>query len=116
MAKAHKVVVYCLIDEFSCFYLKWMKSKPPQKAGHWQNVRNSPRLRTEIGYAFESFCHQHIDKLEEVFGISSVQSEVASWTYIAKNDHDLTGPHFGLLIDRNDGCINVCVMQFTDDA
>jgi hypothetical protein len=37
-------------------------------------------------------------------------------TYIAKNDHDLPGPHFGLLIDRNDGCINVCVMQFTDDA
>ncbi len=76
--KARKAVVYRLIDEFSYFYLKWMKGKSTQKAGHWLTVRNFPKWRAWSGYAFEGLCHRHVNKLEEALGISGVHTKIAS--------------------------------------
>lgn len=64
------------------------------------------------GLAFERVCLQHISQIKAL-GISGVLSNVYSWRTEADEDKGIDKTQIDLLIDRNDGVINLCEMKFS---
>jgi AAA+ ATPase superfamily predicted ATPase len=102
--------LYRLSDEYSLFYIRFIHK---QKSINWQLLAQSQKWKSWSGYAFENTCFKHILQLKKALGISNVYSEIASYTQKAiVNDSD--GIQIDLLIDRNDGIINMCEAKFYD--
>ena len=59
---------------------------------------------TWAGLAFERLCLQHVDGIKRALGISGVLTNVHSW----RNGN----AQIDLLLDRNDGIINICEMKY----
>ena len=70
--------------------------------------------RAWSGFAFERVCLQHIAQIKEALGISGVLSNVYSWRTEADEDKGIDKTQIDLLIDRNDGVINLCEMKFSE--
>ncbi|RYD77642.1 MAG: ATP-binding protein, partial [Sphingobacteriales bacterium] len=107
--KVKKETVYRLTDEYSLFYLRFIKNK---KNINWQQLAALPTYKTWSGYAFENICLKHILKLKEALGITSVYTEVSGIFY--KGGPKEKGAQIDLLIDRQDSVINICEAKFYD--
>jgi hypothetical protein len=99
--------IYRLTDQYSLFYLKFIKNQKQSGSGSWLNRIDNPVWRAWSGYAYENICLQHIDALKRTLGISGVYTEEASWL-----DKDRS-VQIDLLIDRRDHVINLCEIKFT---
>jgi len=99
--------IYRLSDQYSLFYLKFIKDKHHTGEGSWLSRIDSPAWRAWSGYAYESICLQHIHALKKTLGISGVYTEASSWI-----DKDRS-VQIDLLIDRRDHAINLCEVKFT---
>jgi uncharacterized protein len=82
--------IYRLSDQYSLFYLKFIKDQHRTGGGSWLSRIDSPSWRAWSGYAYESICFQHIIAIKKA---RSVQID--------------------LLIDRRDHVINLCEVKFT---
>jgi len=107
--KLKKETIYRLTDEYSLFYLKFMRSK---KNVNWQQLSATATYKTWSGYAFENICMKHIEKIKQALGIAAVYTEVSSIYY--KGDAKDKGAQIDLLIDRQDNVINACEAKFYD--
>lgn len=99
--------LYRLTDQYSLFYLKFIKDQKLTGPGSWINRIDSPVWRAWSGYAYENICLQHIDSIKKALGISGVYSEFSSWLHKEK------GVQIDLLIDRRDHVINLCEIKFS---
>ena len=99
--------IYRLSDQYSLFYLKFIKDQYRTGAGSWLSRIDSPAWRAWSGYAYESICLHHISAIKKALGISGVYTEVSSWIDKARN------VQIDLLIDRRDHVINLCEVKFT---
>ena len=98
---------YLLTDEFSLFYVKWVRQWESELAdmeGHWQRQANSQSFRVWAGYAFETLCVKNIAQIKQQLGIAGVTTRISQW-------HD-EGAQIDLVIDRADNCINLCEIKF----
>ena len=102
--------MYRLIDEYSIFYHRFIKTNKKYTPGMWQQLAESQSYKIWAGYAFETFCHKHIDALKKALGISSVFTEIYSFSILGSSKAE--GLQIDLLIDRKDGCINLCEIKF----
>jgi AAA+ ATPase superfamily predicted ATPase len=107
--KKVKEAMYRLTDQYSLFYLKFMKDKRAFGEGSWLSRIDSPAWRAWSGYAFENICFLHIGNLKKALGISGVYTEISSWSNAAK------GVQIDLLIDRRDQVICLCEIKFSKD-
>ena len=105
--KKIKDSIYRLSDQYSLFYLKFIKDQHRAGAGSWLSRIDSPAWRAWSGYAYESICLQHIGAIKKALGVSGVYTEESSW--IDKN----RSVQIDLLIDRRDHVINLCEVKFT---
>jgi len=103
--------LYRLTDEYSLFYLRWMERAASSGPNVWLTKRGSPSWRAWSGYAFESVCLKHITELKRAIGIEAVETTEASWF---RAGDDEPGAQIDLVIDRKDGCINLCEMKFSE--
>lgn len=99
--------IYRLSDQYSLFYLKFIKDQHRSGAGSWLSCIDSPAWRAWSGYAYESICIQHINTIKKALGISGVYTEESSWIDKARS------AQIDLLIDRRDHVINLCEVKFT---
>ena len=113
MGKRSKDALYQLIDNFTFFYFQYIKGNKNNDAHFWTNNIGSPLHRAWSGLAFERVCLQHISQIKEALGISGVLSNVYSWRTEANEDKGIDKTQIDLLIDRNDGVINLCEMKFS---
>ncbi|MEZ6058950.1 MAG: ATP-binding protein [Planctomycetaceae bacterium] len=102
-----------LTDEYSLFYLKWIETNRMSGADVWLTKSSGQKYKSWCGYAFENLCLKHVPQIKAALGISGVLTEEASWHYRAADDSQ-QGAQIDLLIDRNDQCINVCEMKFSE--
>ena len=109
--KIKKETLYRLVDEYSLFYLKFIRNK---KNINWQQMAATATYKTWSGYAFENICMKHIGKIKKALGIASVYTESSSFFY--KGGATTGGAQIDLLIDRKDGVINICDAKFYDKA
>ena len=108
--RTKKDSLYRLSDEYSLFYIRFIHK---QKSINWQLLAQSQKWKSWSGYAFENCCFKHIPQLKKALGISNVFTETSSYIYKSKIS-DLEGTQIDLLIDRNDGVINICEVKFYD--
>lgn len=107
--KTKKDTLYRLTDEFSLFYIKFMFRK---KNVNWNQLAQTQTWKTWSGYAFENLCIKHENQIKSALGIASVYTEFTS--FYKKADANSSGTQIDLLINRNDGIINVIEIKFTD--
>jgi len=113
-------VKYHLVDEYSFFYLAWIDSIKSQiladaDPNHWLKLSNSPSWKAWSGYAFETICLKHINKIREALQIGGVSCTVSHWQMLADTKSGEHGVEIDLVIDRADNCINLCEMKFSCD-
>jgi uncharacterized protein len=107
--KKVKTSLFRLADQYSLFYLKFMKDKKSFGEGSWLSRIDNPVWRAWSGYAFENICYKHLTGIKKSLGISGVYSETSSWSDAEK------GVQIDLLIDRRDLVINLCEIKFSID-
>lgn len=112
--KKKKEMLYRLTDEYSLFYLHFIENKRIQERGMWKQLSQIPIYKSWSGYAFESLCLKHTLQLKKALEIGGIYTETASF-YFSGND-DFSGTQIDLVIDRNDGTINLCELKFYKDA
>lgn len=103
-------VLFRLIDEYSIFYHRFIKSNKKYTPGIWQQLADGQAYKVWAGYAFESLCHKHIDAIKRALHIGAVYTEIYSLSVPATPESE--GFQLDLIIDRKDGCINLCEIKF----
>jgi len=107
-------MLYRLTDEYSLFYLHFIENKRLQERGMWKRLSQTSVYQSWSRYAFKSLCLKHISQIKKALEIGGIYSETASF-YFGGNE-DLSGTQIDLLIDRNDGVINLCELKFYNDS
>lgn len=107
-----KNAIYQLMDCFTLFYFKFLKSQPTDEH-FWTNQINTPLVNTWMGLAFERVCMEHIEQIKVKLGISGVITEVNSWYCKADLDNGVFGSQIDMLIVRKDQVINLCEMKYS---
>lgn len=119
--KRVKNTLFRVIDEFSLFHMKWIRTAPKGVlarggASHWMSRVQTPAYRAWAGYAFESICLGHARELQRALGIENLVTYVGSWRHVPRGkDAARRGAQVDLLFDRRDGVINLCEMKFSDE-
>lgn len=104
-----KNAVYRIIDQYSLFYLKFIRQNQWSGPGSWLSRLDSPAWRAWSGYAYESICFEHLSQIKKALGISGVFTETSSWIDVANS------VQIDLLINRRDHIINICEIKFTQE-
>lgn len=107
--KKNRNSLYRLIDQYSLFYLKFIKDKKSTGEGSWLSRIDSPSWRAWSGYAYENCWLMHIDKLKQGLGIENVYTETSSWFDTQK------GAQIDLVVDRRDQVISLCEVKFSQN-
>lgn len=111
--KKKKDALYRLTDNYSLFYLKYIKGISKNESGNWQRLSQTQSWKSWSGYAFENICLQHIDKIKIALGISGVHTR--HFSFLAKATEENQGTQIDLLIDRADNAISICEVKFYND-
>lgn len=107
--------VYRLADEYSLFFLTWIRKAPrsvlasPQ-GGYWLQRQAARAWKAWAGYTFEGICQKHAPQIKRALGIAGVSTTESGWLH---RGHDQPGAQIDLLIDRADNCINLCEMKYS---
>ncbi len=107
--KKERETLYRLTDEYSFFYLSHIEKNAKAK-GAWQKQVGSPAYNTWGGYGFESVCLKHTSSIKTSLKISGIYSEESSFYF--HGSEDTPSFQIDLIIDRQDGIINICEMKF----
>ncbi len=114
--KAIKNHYYRTVDEYTQFYLKWIKpfSKTLRaQKNYWQTQFQTAGFSSWAGFTFETICYQHLDEIIQQLGLVHIGCQASSWRYQAKNKSDEQGAQIDLLLDRDDGVITLCEMKYS---
>lgn len=106
---------YCkVIDEFCLFYLHWVDLKKNKRfmKNHWLEQSRSQSYKSWAGYAFESICFKHVNRVISALDIKC-GGTIDSWRFIPRK-YTENGAQIDLLIDRNDDAITLCEIKYTD--
>lgn len=108
-----KGALFQIIDNFVLFHFKFLATSKNIDKQFWSKSLNTAQLNTWYGLAFERLCLQHIDQIKSALGISGILTNTASWFSKANGEND--GVQIDLVIDRNDGIIDICEMKYCKD-
>ena len=109
--KKTKERLYQLVDFYSLFYLNFIKNAKQSAENFWTNLIGNAKHRAWSGYAFEQVCMQHAAQIRQKLGISGVVTYSAAW----RSKKSEPAAQVDLLIDRNDGIINLCEMKYAEN-
>lgn len=109
--KAVKDTVFRLSDEYSLFYLKFIKNNKLPSKSTWTHLTSSHAYKVWSGFAFETICLKHIRQIKAALGISDVSTSQSQWSFKST----LKGAQIDLFIDRADQSVNVCELKFWND-
>ena len=98
-----KETLYRLTDEYSMFYLKYIKRN---KGGSWKTLYSSRSYSSWSGFAFENLCLKHDKQILKGLAIGGIDANSSSW----RNDN----AQIDLLIERGDRSINICELKFSE--
>lgn len=104
---------YRLLDEYSLFYLQWIKGSGDSilrglDSNYWRLQQQTQRYTIWAGYAFENLCLRHIRQIKQALGLGAVNTTQSGW-----QDSSPEGKaEIDLVIDRADRCINLCEIKY----
>ena len=110
---------YILVDEYSLFYLSWIKGAIESHAmgipDYWLRKQQTPAYLSWSGYAYEAICYRHVEHLLKALGLSVVATSCTSWHHSPQKGSKEEGAQIDLVIDRADKCINLCEIKFSQE-
>ena len=106
-----KGAVFQLMDNFTLFHFKFIADNPKHDRHLWTSSLDSPFHVAWEGIAFERLCLWHVEQIKRALQIGGVLTNSYAWRHSAESPDD-EGAQIDLLIDRNDGIVNVCEMKF----
>lgn len=108
-------VHYRVIDEYSLFYLNWIEplhNKNLSTARYsWEALVKKPAWNTWAGYTFESICYKHIDIIKKALRLEHIPAFCSNWLYRPNKGE---GAQIDLVFDRDDGCITLCEIKYSE--
>ena len=108
--KTERNSLYQLGDFFSLFHTKFIKRQKMFDKNHWEKMVDNPKQKAWSSYAFEQVCLTHSEQIKKALGISGVSTKESAW----KSTQSKEGAQIDLVIDRRDGVINLCEMNFSN--
>lgn len=106
-------VLYRLTDQFTMFYLKFIKGQKVQENLNpklsWIVRSQSQSWISWSGFAFEAICFQHIKQIKKALSLEAIHTEISNW----QGSHNGDGAQIDLIIDRADRIVNVCEIKFS---
>lgn len=112
--KRSKGSIYQLMDNFTLFHFKFIANNPKHDRHFWTSSLDSPFHVAWEGLAFERLCLWHVEQIKRALQIGGVLTNSYAWRHVAESPDD-EGAQIDLLIDRNDGIVNICEMKFCAD-
>jgi len=109
--KKKRDALYQLTDQFTLFYLHFMKGSMTTTAPYWSVYTDDGSHRAWTGYAFEQVALAHIDQIKRKLQIGGVLTRQYSW----RSKDTKPGVQIDLVIERNDGVINLCEIKYCRD-
>jgi len=109
--KKKQDALYQLVDPFTLFHLRFIKYSEPQSSPFWSAYTDDGGHRAWTGYAFEQVALAHTDQIKRKLQIGGVLTRQYSW----RSKKTTPGVQIDLVIDRNDGVINLCEMKYHRD-
>ena len=108
-----------IVDEYTLFYLYWIdeiKSKRTigENKNYWLIKFKEPRWKIWAGYAFESVCYKHKNRILHALKLENLGGEVGTWRFIPKKGSKEKGTQIDLLIDRIDNAVTLCEIKYSD--
>lgn len=104
-ADNRKTKLYRIYDEFCAFHLQFMANS---KGTKWSQLFQKPAYTSWCGYAFETICLKHIETIKKALRCDQIESTNYSWSN--------NKAQIDLVIDRNDGVVNLCELKFYSDT
>lgn len=117
MGHKEKGTYYKIIDEYLLFYLHWIEPhlrNPSQIKNIWQSKSMTPTWKAWAGYAFESICYKHINKIADSLGVTS-GALAFPWRFVPAKASPEQGAQIDLLFDRDDDAITLCEIKYTNE-
>lgn len=115
--KKERGICYKVIDEYTLFYLTWIAPKSATRIAknvndsYWEILSTQPAWKAWSGYAFESVCFKHIQRIKKALHIPN-GSEVYPWRHIPHKNRQDVGIQIDLVFDRPDKIINLCEIKY----
>ena len=98
--------IYQLMDSYTIFYHSFIRRNDKSDTQFWSHNQGTPLYNTWCGLSFERVACMHVAQLKRALGISGVLTQEYTW-----HNQDA---QIDLLIDRQDGVINLCEMKYYD--
>lgn len=111
LGKKTKDAVFQVMDNYTLFHLRFVANEDGGR--QWTDRLESADYYSWAGCAFEHVCLQHVRFIKRALEIGGVKTSEYSWRGIAA---DGRRAQIDLLIDRNDGIVDLCEMKYTKDA
>lgn len=110
--KKKKGLRYRLTDQYSSFYLRFIEPNTYGGSGSFMALGQTPAYKSWCGYAFETVCLQHIPQLKNALKIGGIFVQPSTFYQVGNKENP--GAQIDLLLDRNDGVINLVEIKFHD--
>ncbi len=112
--KVTKGSVYQLIDNFTLFYLRFVRDNNGRDSQFWSHLTKDQKRVAWEGIAFERVCLLHSTQIKRALGIAGVASSESSW-YCQTPGEGVSGAQIDLVIERADRVTNLCEMKFASE-
>lgn len=116
--KKNKDKYFRINDPYIYFYLQWIQ--PLKNKGidggesYWNTLSKTSKANSWKGYAFESICLNHVDKIKKALGIEAIHTEMGSWRFLPKKGKHDEGAQIDLLFDRDDRVVTLCEIKCSE--
>ena len=112
MGYTTKSEIFQLIDHYTIFYYEYIHNQR-HSSNYWMTILGTPKHNTWLGLAFERVSLWHVDQIKTKLGINGVLTNEYAWRHTGNKKHGEQGAQIDLLIERNDGIINICEMKYS---
>lgn len=110
--KKKKGIRYRLTDQYSSFYLRFIEPNAYGGTGSFLALSQTQAFKSWCGYAFETVCLQHVAQIKNALNIGGVFTQPS--TFYQGSGKETDGAQIDLLLDRNDGVVNLIETKFYD--
>ena len=110
MGMRAKGAVYQLVDLYTLFYLNFVDERGNPENRMWTDRLETPEYHNWAGHAFERVCLLHVRNIKRALEIGGVRTAEYAWR---GSDAQGRTAQIDMLIDRNDGIIDICEMKYT---
>ena len=113
IGKKVKQTTFQLIDNYTLFYLRFIADKDVMSSRQWSDRLETAEYYSWAGLAFERVCLRHVQGIKHALAIEGIKTREYAWRGETAGGKNV---QIDMLIDRNDGIVDICEMKYTKDA